>query len=120
MERGQAGSGSAIGIGGAGALGMATAINLDEIGTYQGSSKDLYDSRYDAASSPNYTVSRTNAYWWHCQYLGHSDHVVLAVMVGSTLYADCDCYDFREYGRTFERACEHIWRIFRYEDVAEL
>lgn len=96
---------------------MATKIDLEEIGTYQESNIRMYDSRYDAAESSDFTVSRTNDYYWKCQRFGHSEHVVLAVLFNNSLYADCDCYDFQQYGKRFARACEHIWRIYRYEDV---
>lgn len=98
---------------------MATRINLSDYGHYQEFHKGGLGARVYTGAFGSFSVSRINDYWWNCRMPGRSNHKVLAVLFGGDLYADCDCYDFQQYGKSYKRACYHIWNIYFHEDIYE-
>jgi len=97
-----------------------TPINFSDYGYYKGPHPSRYGSRVWLGAFGSFAVSRINAYWWNCRLSGHSSHKIVIVKFGDAVYADCDCYDFQHYGDSYRRACAHIWRIYFFEDIAEL
>ena len=98
----------------------STLIDLTDYGHYKGPRGHVYDSRVYQGAFGSFTVSRINIWLWNCRQAGHSNHKVVAVLSDGDLYADCDCYDFQQYGKYYHRACMHIWRVYFREDIAEV
>ena len=94
-----------------------TLIDLTDDGWWKTGAIHQYASRKAAAQGYTFTANLFTAGIWNVKRTGGAWHVVQVCVDGIDVVADCSCYDFRQYGAGFNRACMHIWYVLLNESI---
>ena len=90
-------------------------IDLADDGWWKSGAIHPYASRKAAAQGYEFTSVGGTDNVWLVHRTGGLLHRVQACIDGMDIKADCNCYDFINYGAGFNRACMHIWYILLNE-----
>ena len=93
-------------------LSMAlTLIDLEDDGYWKQPTHHRRASRKLVAQHNAFPVIVEADNWYWVRRPHGSWHHAKVCIDGMDIMADCDCYDFQQYGAGFNRACMHIWYI---------
>lgn len=87
------------------------ALDWNNPGTYKSGWYDGKASREECGRYAYFQFTSAGSGRWTVRRYGSPSHAVrVCERFGLTL-AECDCYDFQEYGEMYGRACIHIWAV---------
>jgi len=87
-------------------------VDTRKDGNYTDGSVMPYASRRQAAEQQSFDIAHVSTWGYHVRRRGGDAHTTYVGRFYNTIYCDCDCYDFLNYGREFQRACQHVWKVY--------
>ena len=92
-------------------------IDLADDGWWKTGAIHPYASRKETAQKVEFAVITESDNWYWVKRDGGIWHHVKVCADGIDIKADCDCYDFQNYGAGFNRACMHIWYVMLNKSI---